>query len=708
MADSVQYSIDIAANLNGGEATAAQLDAIADRLSGVGANSAQFEDAIQRVTAQLDRARTASDAANAALADGQAEYVQLERAALKAAKAAERAALKNGGVVPDGLAAEAAKANSALDAYTGNLRDLEQAAERAAKAQQGLSNTAGNLRRLQARVNDRLGDATTKMSTFRGALGDVGGPLGEFGERLLFPAQALVDLRERFGSVVAYSTVAVVGIAAVAAAVVALGAALAAGVVQLTVYGVKLADTARQARLTQQALEAHEPAIAGVSASYAGITNATGQTTEQLNALTRSLKDAKVSAQDMPAALRAAALAEAALGQGGAASFVSDIKAGKLAVDEFAATTQRKFGDVVARQMLGLEQQSARFERNVSGLFDGLDIDPVLLGMRTLVSLFDENTTAGRFLKRAIEGLLQPLIDQAQTAAWVVEAFFLGLAIGALRLYLGLKPAIDRAKELLGVSFGDWDLEDVLRGVAKAGEYAAPFLLGVAAGVLAIGAALLVTTAVAMAPLLLLIATVVVVGVALWKLVSDTWAGMAAFSAAWVSGVEKGRALLSAFAQDAVGLGANIVAGLARGITGAAGQVTSAVTGAVGGAIAAAKRQLGIASPSKVFAEIGENTGMGFAGGVEDTTGDAQSAISDLVSPRDARLASESGFGFGGGSAHGSDARGSDSGPASVSIRDNTFHFYGVEGVADVEQRIEKVFTRLLRGDADNMAGASV
>lgn len=67
-----------------------------------------------------------------------------------------------------------------------------------------------------------------------------------------------------------------------------------------------------------------------------------------------------------------------------------------------------------------------------------------------------------------------------------------------------------------------------------------------------------------------------------------------------------------------VSIGSNIISGLVRGIQNAAGSVVSAITGVVGGAIDAAKSFLGIASPSKVFKEIGDFTMQGMELGIEE------------------------------------------------------------------------------------------
>lgn len=85
--------------------------------------------------------------------------------------------------------------------------------------------------------------------------------------------------------------------------------------------------------------------------------------------------------------------------------------------------------------------------------------------------------------------------------------------------------------------------------------------------------------------------------------------------------------------------GKDIIQGLIDGIKNMASSVTDAVTGVVDGAINWAKKKLGIASPSKVFKEIGEDTGEGFQIGIASMLGDirrvsdemAQTAISTSV-----------------------------------------------------------------------------
>ena len=79
---------------------------------------------------------------------------------------------------------------------------------------------------------------------------------------------------------------------------------------------------------------------------------------------------------------------------------------------------------------------------------------------------------------------------------------------------------------------------------------------------------------------------------------------------------------------QAKNVGRDIMNGLKDGVVGAAQGVIDAVTGAVQGAIDQAKALLGIRSPSRVFREIGEDTGAGWEIGVDSR----KSRVVDAVS----------------------------------------------------------------------------
>lgn len=78
-------------------------------------------------------------------------------------------------------------------------------------------------------------------------------------------------------------------------------------------------------------------------------------------------------------------------------------------------------------------------------------------------------------------------------------------------------------------------------------------------------------------------------------------------------------------------VGRNILSGIANGLRNGVGTVIEAAKNAAKSAFDAAKRFLGISSPSKLFMYIGEMTGEGLAEGIEGSVGTVQGAMDDVL-----------------------------------------------------------------------------
>ena len=79
---------------------------------------------------------------------------------------------------------------------------------------------------------------------------------------------------------------------------------------------------------------------------------------------------------------------------------------------------------------------------------------------------------------------------------------------------------------------------------------------------------------------------------------------------------------LSSAGSWLLGVGSDIVGGIAQGIRNSADAINRAIQGAIGDAIGFAKRILGIASPSRVMRDqIGRNIGAGIAAGIDQSAG---------------------------------------------------------------------------------------
>ncbi|MER6367453.1 hypothetical protein ABT255_03570 [Streptomyces mirabilis] len=97
------------------------------------------------------------------------------------------------------------------------------------------------------------------------------------------------------------------------------------------------------------------------------------------------------------------------------------------------------------------------------------------------------------------------------------------------------------------------------------------------------------------------------------------------------SAVSSLRAALSGIANLLDSVGVNVVQGMVDGIRANIGLVVAAAQDMAGSAVTAAETTLGIASPSKVFAKIGVDTGRGFIQGLTSTAAKIKATTEKLA-----------------------------------------------------------------------------
>jgi hypothetical protein len=675
MADS-SYVIEIAAEMTGTE-TISELDELTATLTGAGKKSDDFQRAVKRLTSDLDAAKAASAASTAALAAGNDQYKILERDAIRAGKAVEKAQGKG---LFDARAIRAAhEANAALDGYSKTLKGLEGNAAAATAKQDKLVKVLGNVNKIGGHADARAQALNQKFEKMQAAVSRLPGPLGRIGGQLVGSAKGAHGMSVAFSGAQVATLALAAGVLVGVAAVVALTAVMVAGVVAVTGFAVAQADAARSARLSREAFAALSAETAAGVDSFDAISAATGLADAELVSLTKQLRTAGVTAADMPEALRAAALAERALGAGGAGEFITRIKDGTESVREFARTAEDSFGGIVADQLRGLDAQTARLSKLWKKLFSGINVEPFLDALEVLVGMFTRLNPLADAFGGAVEGAINPIGPMALRAAYAVEAFALGFAIQLTKLYIAVKPALKWLGELFGMQ--DDGTTDTFK---KLGEIA-----GVVA--LVFGGALA--------------AAIAVVGVVLAPVIlAFTLLGFAIYETIRIAGLLLSGliSLGTTIVNWATTVGVDLMMGLVNGITATVGAVVQAVSNAVGSAITAAKEVLGIASPSKVFAEIGTNTVAGFTGSVDDGAADAQSSMADLVSANPSAVAAPAAQAPGAGAPAG----GGKGAGKSFDFAGATFTFNGVANAEQAKDMFSEMLTRLLEGDADSLNGA--
>lgn len=348
----------------------------------------------------------------------------------------------------------------------------------------------------------------------------------------------------------------------------------------------------------------------------------------------------------------------------------------------------------VLKRIPGADDQIEQLGKNVKDLFKDLNWEPLQAALGVIVGMFDKANPLAEAFRIAGTFAFETFSEAVLATAYAVEAFALDVAIAAVKAYIFFKQYGDEIEAVvlgIGIALAAFGVGWAVVNAAVIAGWVAQAAAATAAGVAAAAA-----WVAAAAPAILVVAAIAAVGYAIGQLILHWDEVVEGVMLIWSDLT----AWLGAQVQWFTDLGANLMAGLVTGITGAVSSVVNAVSGAVTSAIDAAKSVLGIASPSKVFAEIGGYTVDGFTGAVDAGAGEAQGSMAAMVDPAPAaNEASNAAAASSTGAAAG--------GRKSIDLAGATFNFYGVK---DAEQHgrsmISEALTALLEGDADSMGGA--
>ena len=635
----------------------AQLAAAAAKLQMLGegdargaVNVASFRRQQQAVAAlqqKVDDARASmSNLAGAAGVAAQVDALKAETAAATAAAAAEQK-----------RAAALREAAAAQGKYEKSVRDQQNNA-----AKTWNDNVARHASALGKQVTGQktAGAAAKAVSVnleeMGGKLVQLGGPLGTTGGK----AAQLGGALQTLGKVGVAGTV--IGITV---AVLALAAALVYAVAAATKFAISMADGVRNQKLQLESLAANYKALANIAQVAPKVAAATGLAVDEVQKLAEQLAKAKLPAKHLEAALKAMATAQA----GGAnAEFLEKLQKALIATGKIPpelAEQFAKFQAIAGKKMLSLDAQSAKFKSNVAGLFSGLQLDGFLKGLAKIVALFDSSTAAGRGLKAIIEHIFQPLIDGATRAIPMVIRAFLTIEVVVLEVMVALKR-LEKALDLKPPQIATGPFVSTLQEIGSGANFAAAALNALQGAMAATGAS----------------AGTASTGVA---------ASAAKMGSAWQAAKSQVNAQVNATQATAAaagtgamtGVGGDMMAGLANGITANAGAVMAAMQAAVGGAVTAAKTQLQLGSPSRLFHKFGRWAGQGLIGGTEEERPNVERAMSAMVAPA-----------IGGGSAAAGGAKAGDKSKAAPRFEFNNCTFGEGLDAGKLEAMMIPIFQR--------------
>lgn len=437
-----------------------------------------------------------------------------------------------------------------------------------------------------------------------------------------------------------------------AGAALAFAAAVGGATIAAAGLGLKAADAARSARLLADALTGSKELGAEFDAVVTQLASKVPLARTQIADLARELNLMKLGRRDMQAGLTAIAITTSAIGES-AGNVVKGVVQSSAAMKRFTlgardmwgeytglagsglksadvlaalakelgvsekevekklrigaigiktgmraleAAAQARFGKTIEAQMLSINTQFSKAQENLAQMTSGVDLEPALNGLKELLSIFDESTVSGSVLKDILTEGLGGLSRALGVLLPLGKDFFLEFAIGAMEIYLALRPIGRQILEWIGPLL-------TAQNAAQTGRIAV-YALAAVFGVLAVAAG-----AAAFAILL----PFALAGLAIWGLVTVV-------QMAWGA--------LSEGAKSAAGF---IIEGLAAGIFGGIPTVVSAIAN-LGTAVAEKFRSvLKIRSPSKVFFGYGVNIGEGAEDGIEASTSGVQDAVDDMA-----------------------------------------------------------------------------
>lgn len=511
---------------------------------------------------------------------------------------------------------------------------LKHQAEQTKKLADGQKRQAAEAKR-QAEETKKLAEGHKKLGEgFRAA----GGPLGELHAKL-------TGLRDLAGGTNGSMGLLAAGVGIVVAAVVALTVATVAAAVKLGIFVITGANALRSMNLMREAVagSAENAANLGTQVDFMARKVATSKVAlnEMAVSITRSLSGgmSKASGQAIVDTFAAVSQAAAAAGDDTGAALRELVERGKLVgrfwanpfelqgkglqfqdialalsknlgvgidkarqalfdgrvklADGAAAlrtAVETKFGKVNAEKLLDIDVQFEKLHERLVGLTKGVVLEPLLKGLATFLSKFDETTVTGKSI--------QLIFTNLGNAIAGISVAHLGDAVEGIETIVlwGLRAA------------------EVMKGMGEAldNPIAQTALKGLEVVAVGVGVSI---AAVAAAVGLLALGFGAAVKAGEWLI--DKFFELDR----WAHGV----------ADTMKGAGKAIVDGLIGGIIGGADRAIDAVKNLASKIKGVFTGALDIHSPSKVFAEYGKQTTAGYAQGVQRGSPGAQQAVESMA-----------------------------------------------------------------------------
>lgn len=453
-----------------------------------------------------------------------------------------------------------------------------------------------------------LADHTQTLKARSGALKSVFGELGKLTNRLPPPLRDAALKMSELSSKMGGARMVMAGLAAGFVALAAAAAFAAKNLLEATVAS----QNARRNELLHLEALTKQRNMWGLAAGKASdmqaaidkVSAGVSISRERVAGFATQLYQSGLRSDNLTAALEGTAIKASALGDSAGsafAGFAADVAITGGSVKRLSEDIKNRFGGVVQKQMKSLEVSQLKMKEGFDSLFTGLNIESFLTALTEIRNMFSQSTASGRALKQIMEIVLRPLLGSATDGLVVMRRFFKQMIIGALQITV----AFLTVRNWFYRTFGGEQVNTFKRlfGTIQWGRTVV-YMLAAAAAVMA------ASFAAATWPVLL-------AGAAVWGIVTivqqlyDLWNEI-----------------------DWTDLGRSILNGITDGITAGWDWVVNQMKELGKDAQFAFKTVLGISSPSKVFAALGEQIPAGVSAGIKQGSPTAQKAAAETVNPK--------------------------------------------------------------------------
>lgn len=498
----------------------------------------------------------------------------------------------------------------------------------------------------KAALKDVMGG---KLGSLASAATEAGGPIGALSSKL----QSFASIAGKGGAAGA--------VLVLVAAIFAMVGAAVAGAVAITRFAIECADAARSMRLLGNAAAGGAVAGDGLAMVVDDIASKVPLAKAKIAELGRALEVAHVSGRRMQVTLEAvAALESVGLGGGKISALAEEwsklggravltrmqLEGTGITIDEVATAlaekmggsvasakaslasgtvavtkaltaindaVQKKFGKTIAAQMASLGVQFSKMKENISGLFEGVDLEKFLNALKTITDLFSQNNVIGYNLKKLFSTMFTGIADTLAKFAPYFKAFLIGIAIVAVYAYIGIM----KVKKAISEAFGGVSVGSILtvERAMKAGMIAAILIGG--SFIAAAAAVGVLVAAVASLAFILALPFLIAIGV----IALFIYAIYRVYDA--IKEIDLGKAA------------SNLVKSFVDAIKAGVSTVIDAMTSLGKAAETALLEALGIHSPSRIAIDAAQNVTGTFSSEIEDGKGETRAAFSGMVDAGD-------------------------------------------------------------------------